>query len=99
MPTRPAMRGTSRSLRPESVLVRTRSTPALLLVLAQLGEHRVVLERGGVADRLLAGGDVAQEAPHDLAASRLRQGIREADVVGAGGGADLLGDLLLERLL
>src|SRR5512146_1452273 len=49
----------------------------------RIGERRRVTERAAL-------GDVAQEAPHDLARSRLRQIRREQDVVGLGDGADLL---------
>ena len=48
------------------------------------------------------GGDVAEQPPHDLAAAGLGQGVGEADLVGPGEGADLLGDvgaqLLPQRL-
>src|SRR5262249_59051832 len=70
----------------------------LFLVLAQAGEDRVVLERGGVADRLLAGSDVAQQTAHDLAAAGLRERVGEANVVRTREGADLLRDVLAERL-
>src|SRR5262245_19805598 len=65
-----------------------------LLVLAELGEDREVFERGGVAGGLAAGGDVLQEAAHDLAAAGLGERVREADRVGARELADLLGDVL-----
>src|SRR5512139_3497786 len=45
------------------------------LVLAQLRQHRQILQRRRVAERLLAGGDVAQQAAHDLAAAGLGQGL------------------------
>src|SRR5262245_44981932 len=97
MPTWPARRGTSGSLRPLCVLVST-SGMGLLVLLAELREHRVVLERGRVAHGLLARGDVAQEAAHDLAAAGLRQRVGETDVVGPREGADLLRHVLLEGL-
>src|SRR5262245_39432839 len=98
MPTWPGVRGRTASFRPVSVFVRT-SAIDLLVLLAELREDRVVLERRRVAERLLPGGDVAEEPPHDLPAARLRQRVREADVVGTGERADLLRDVLLERLL
>src|ERR1700687_3647413 len=51
----------------------------LLFGFAELGEDAQVFQRGGVADALFAGGDVAQQAAHDLAAARLRQRVGEAD--------------------
>src|SRR4051794_15771904 len=73
-----------------------------LVLLAELGDDAEVLERRGVAGALAAGGDVAEEPAHDLAAAGLRQGVGEADVVRAGQGADLLdhvGAELLAELL
>ena len=75
---------------PGAKAVRRVAPPTLLLVLPQLGQHGVVLERRRVAHRLLARGDVAQQAAHDLAAARLGQRVGEADLVGPGEGADLL---------
>ena len=70
--------------------------------LPELGQDAQVFERRGVAGALAAGGDVAEEPPHDLAAAGLGQGVGEPDVVGAGQGADLLDDvgaqLLPQRL-
>ena len=43
-------------------------------------------------------GNVAQQAPHDLAAAGLGEVGREDDVFGPSYGADLLGDVLLEFL-
>jgi hypothetical protein len=40
------------------------------------------------------GGDVLEQAPHDLAAARLGQRVGEADRVGPGELADLLGHVL-----
>src|SRR5690554_5115460 len=71
----------------------------LLFGLAQPCEHAQVLERGGVADALLAARDVAQESAHDLAAAGLRQRVGEADVVGLGERADLLRDVLAQLVL
>src|SRR6185369_536968 len=67
-----------------------------LFVFAQLGQHREVLERGRVAHRLLPRRDVAQQAPHDLAAACLGQGIRDPDLFRPRDGADLLDHVLLE---
>ena len=94
-----ASRGAERLLAPGERVGEDQAHRALLLVLAQLGQHRVVFERRRVADRLLARGDVAQQAAHDLAAARLRQRVGEADVVGPREGADLLGDVLAQLLL
>src|SRR5690242_7615766 len=69
------------------------------LFLAELRDHREVLERRGVAHRLLAGGDVPQQPPHDLAAAGLGKGVGEADLVGSRDGTDLLHDVLLELVL
>ena len=63
---------------------------------AASGEHRVVLEGGRVSERLLAGGDVAEQPPHDLPAAGLGQGLGEADLVGTRDGPDLPGHVLLE---
>ena len=49
-----------------------RADGRLILVPPQLGQHTVVFQRGGVADGLSAGGDVAQQPAHDLAAAGLR---------------------------
>src|SRR5258708_15195296 len=68
----------------------------LLLVLAQLGQHGEVLERGRVADRLLPRRDVAEKTAHDLAAARLGQRVGEADLLRPCDRSDLLDDVLLE---
>ena len=60
---------------------------------------RVVFERRRVADLFFAGGDVAQQAAHDFAAARFGQGVREADRVGRGQGADLLADVFFSSSL
>ena len=56
----------------------------LLVFGPQAGQHAVVFQRRGVADGLAAGGDVAQQPPHDLAAAGFRQRGGEVDVVGHG---------------
>src|SRR5271156_2391487 len=63
-----------------------------ILILAQFRQHRQILQRGRVARRRLAAGDVAQQPPHDLAGARLRQRFGEANLVGPSEGADLLDD-------
>src|SRR5581483_5288166 len=74
---------------------------ALFVALAEVGDHRRVGERGGVAQRA-ALGDVAEEPAHDLGRARLGQLGGEEDLVRAGDGADrlrhLLAELVLERL-
>ena len=61
----------------------------------QPGHDRRIGQGRGVAERL-AFGDVAQQPPHDLARSGLRQIGGEEDLVGPGDRADLLDDVLLE---
>ena len=63
-----------------------------------MGQDAVVFQRRRVAHRLAAGGNVAEQPPHDLAASRLGQRVGEVDVVGHGQSADLLADVLLQGL-
>jgi len=58
--------------------------------LLQLGEDRRVLECGRVLLDLLALGNRAQQASHDLARARLRQVLAEADVLRLGDRPDLL---------
>ena len=53
-------------------------------------EDRDVLERGDVAFDLAAGGDLLEQAAHDLARAGLGQRVGEADLLGAGQRADLL---------
>src|SRR5205807_505819 len=47
----------------------------LFFFFAQLGQYGQVFQCGRIAHRLGAGGDVAQEAPHDFAAAGLWQGV------------------------
>src|SRR5438105_1207159 len=70
-----------------------------LVFLAQLREHAVILQRRCIAGRLLAAGDVAEQAAHDLAGARFRQSLGEADLVWAGQRPDLLGDVRGQLLL
>src|SRR5689334_1483938 len=56
------------------------ASSALIFVAPKFRQHAVVLERARVADGLRAGGDVAQQAPHDLARARLRQRLGETDL-------------------
>ena len=71
----------------------TASTSALLrlVLLLQRRDHVRIGERRRVAERTTLG-DVAQQAPHDLARPRLRQVGRKEDVVGLGDRADLFAD-------
>ena len=64
---------------------------ALLLLLAQLRDHREIFQRGGVALHLATGRDLLQQPAHDLAAAGLGQGVGEADVVRLRQRTDLLG--------
>jgi hypothetical protein len=57
----------------------------------QLIQDGRVLQRAGVLGDGFALGDAAQQAAHDLAAAGLGQVVAEADVLGLGDGADLLG--------
>src|SRR4051812_25701225 len=70
-----------------------------LLLLAQPRQHRVVLQRRRVAGGLPPAGDVAQQPPHDLARARLRQALREADLVRPRQRPDLLDDVVAQLLL
>ena len=54
-------------------------------------------QRRGVAE-VAALGDVAQQAAHDLAAAGLRQLRRQVDRLRLGDGADLLADVVAQRL-
>mmetsp|Transcript_21664 Transcript_21664/g.51386 ORF Transcript_21664/g.51386 Transcript_21664/m.51386 type:complete len:326 (+) Transcript_21664:42-1019(+) len=65
---------------------------------AGVGEGRDIAELG-LVHALAAGGDLAQDAAHDLARARLRQGGRPLDDVGRGEGADLGAAHHDERLL
>src|SRR3954468_9365400 len=68
------------------------------VLLAELGHDAQVFESRGVAGTLAAGGDVAEEATHDLAAAGLGHRLGEPDVVGPRQGADLLDDVGAEFL-
>src|SRR5260370_4225286 len=70
----------------------------LLFALAQPGDHGEVFERRGVALHVAGSGEFAQETPHDLAASRLRQRLSKRQVIGPGKRANLLGDPLAQLL-
>src|SRR5262245_47064002 len=83
-------RQSSRSAPPIS----TRRSQSLL----ELLQDRRVLERRHVLGDLLALGDRAQQAAHDLAGARLRQVVAEADVLRLGDRADLLADPVAELL-
>ena len=62
-----------------------------LQLFGQLLQNRRVFQRAGVLRDGLALGDAAQQAPHDLAAARLRQVVAKADVLGLGDRANFLG--------
>src|SRR2546426_4401614 len=91
-----------RSILPARKLLASRSAlfslPSFLL-LTQFREYAVILQRRGIARGLLAAGDVAEQAAHDLARARLGQGFREANLIRARQGADLLDDMVLQLLL
>src|SRR5690606_31167306 len=65
--------------------------PDLLAVLQLLEDGRI-LQGGNVLRHLLALGQRAQQAAHDLAGTGLGQVVAEADVLGLGDGADLAGN-------
>src|SRR5918999_1752990 len=65
--------------------------------LLDLLDDRRIGERRRVAKRAVLG-DVAEQAPHDLAAARLRQLGREDDVRRLGDRADLLADVVAQLL-
>src|ERR1700759_2658941 len=79
--TCPAPREIDTATASSSVLVGGRSEVAGLDPL----DHRGVGEGGGVAERLVLG-DVAQQAPHDLARARLREVLGEEDRLRLGDG-------------
>src|SRR6185312_8278642 len=56
---------------------------------AQLIENRGILQRRDILSDLLAARDCPQQSPHDLAGARLRQVVREADLVGLGDGPQM----------
>src|SRR5688572_7891532 len=65
---------------------------SVLVLLLEPGNDRRIGQGGGVAERLPLG-NVAQEPPHDLAGTGLRQVGREDDVVRPGDRANLLRDV------
>src|SRR4051812_16845902 len=70
---------------------------ALLHLALELLHHVRVAERRDVAE-LLALGDVAQQAAHDLARARLRQVVGPDDALGPRELADALGHVLADLL-
>src|SRR5205814_5272329 len=66
--------------------------------LPQLLQDRRVLEGRDVLRDLLALGDRAQQAPHDLAGARLGQVVAKTDVLRLGDRADLLADPVAQLL-
>src|SRR4051812_37504605 len=77
---------------------RTSPLRALLpVVLHQLLHHGRVRQGGDVSELVvLAGGDLAQDTPHDLARAGLGQAGDDLDTVRGREGADRLAHLLLE---
>src|SRR5271167_4768975 len=76
---------------------------AILAVVDEVAYHGRLGQRRGVTEiAVLVLGDLAQDAPHDLAGAGLGQTRRELDEVGRGDRADLLahpGDELLAQFL
>src|SRR3954451_11261545 len=79
-------------LRPRSLVL---FLLALLHLALELGHHVRVAQRRYVAE-LLALGDVAQQAAHDLARARLGQVVGPDDALGPRELADALGDVLAD---
>src|SRR5215218_9061629 len=75
------------------------STALLLVVRPQLLQHGEVFEGGRVAVGRAGGGDLAEQAAHDLAGARLGERVGEAYLVGAGERADLARDVAAQLLL
>src|SRR6476660_6494153 len=89
--------------RPNSRAVARNQLASVFVARAELCEDAEVFEGGRVALRLgVAPRDFLQEAAHDLSAARLRERVREADLIGARELSDLLvdvrGELVLEVL-
>src|SRR6185312_4653016 len=87
--------------RPDASAPRRRGrarAPAASKRLLELVEDRRILERRHVLLDLLALGDGAQQAAHDLARARLGQVVAEADVLGLRYGTDLLADPVAQLL-
>src|SRR4051812_22469228 len=66
---------------------------------AEFGDDGEVFEGGDVPFDFTVGGEFAKEAAHDLATASFGERFSEADVVGAGEGADLFGDPFAELVL
>ena len=63
----------------------------VLAVLDQVVDHRRIGQRGRIAKRAeIVLGDLAEDAPHDLAGARLGEARRELDLVGARQRTDFL---------
>src|SRR5579864_459176 len=85
--------------RPAGAGSRGRATaprPLALFAAPQLGDYTQILQRGDVALDFAAGSQFAQQAAHDFAAARFGQHVAEADVVGLGQSANLLGHPLAQ---
>ena len=62
----------------------------LCFVFAQFRDHAEIFQRGYVTFHFAVRSQFTQQAPHDLAASRLGQHVGEANLVGTGQRADFL---------
>src|SRR6266851_1619282 len=68
----------------------------LFFVFAQFRQRRQVFERAGVAETLVAGSYLPEQAAHDFATASFRQYISKSQIVGTREGADFLDDVLLQ---
>ena len=73
--------------------------PGYVFGAAQGCDDGEVFEGGGISGDGAGGGELAEEAAHDFAGAGFGELLGEAEVVGAGERADLLGDPLAEFLL
>src|ERR1017187_9507402 len=65
------------------------ATPFLLVACAQLCDYRQIFQSRRIAFHYAARRDLFQQTTHNLAATRLRQGLGETDIVGLGQRPDL----------
>src|SRR5690606_9252856 len=72
-----------------------RSSFLFLILRLQLRHHRRVRQRRGITQRASLR-NVAQQPPHDLAGTRLRQVRRKQDLIRPRNCPDLVGDVLLQ---
>src|SRR6266487_6360986 len=73
--------------------------PRLFFLRSQLLKNRKILQSRNIVSHCAAGGNLTQQAPHDLAGSGLWEGIGKADFIRPGERADLLGNVLAKFLL